>query len=58
MWALGEGNIGLDDLVLVRVENVSKGSWQPQFLVDTQRRNLVQMTPGLRPRSSFGGQYD
>jgi len=39
LWALGEGNLGLDDLVLVRVENVSKGSWQPQFLVDRQRRN-------------------
>ena len=57
MWVLGDGNLGLDDLVLVRVENVSKGSWQPQFLVDRQRRNLVQMTPA-RPRSSFGGQYD
>ncbi|KAF9785539.1 hypothetical protein BJ322DRAFT_837891 [Thelephora terrestris] len=33
MWSLGEGNIGLDDLLLVRVENVSRGSWQPQFLV-------------------------
>ena len=39
MWALGEGYLGLDDLVLVRVENVSKGSWQPQFLVDRRRRN-------------------
>jgi hypothetical protein len=33
MWSLGEGNIGLDDLLLVRVDNVSRGSWQPQFLV-------------------------
>ena len=32
-WVIGEGGIGLDDLLLVRVENVSKGSWQPQFLV-------------------------
>ena len=39
MWAIGEGNFDLDDLVLVRVDNVSKGSWQPQFLVHRQHRN-------------------
>jgi len=39
MWAIGEGNLDLCDLVLVRVENVSKGSWQPQFFVDRQRKN-------------------
>jgi hypothetical protein len=39
MWAITEGNLDLDDLVLVRVENVSKGSWQPQFLVCRQYGN-------------------
>ncbi|KAF9650499.1 hypothetical protein BDM02DRAFT_1381798 [Thelephora ganbajun] len=38
-WDIGEGGLGLDDLVLVRVENVSKGSWQPQFLMHRQHRS-------------------
>ena len=39
IWAIGEGNLDLGDLVLVRVENVSKGSWQPQFFVDRQHKH-------------------
>lgn len=39
MWAICEGNISLEDLVLVRVDNVSKGSWQPQLLVNRRHRN-------------------
>jgi hypothetical protein len=32
-WRVGQGFIQVDDLVLVRLVHVSKGSWQAEFRV-------------------------
>ena len=32
-WRLGTGHITIDQLTLVALEHVSKGSWQPHFYV-------------------------
>ena len=32
-WKIGEGFMHLDNMFLVRLESVSKGSWQPEIWV-------------------------
>jgi len=32
-WKVGEGIMHLDNMFLVRLESVSKGSWQPEIWV-------------------------
>jgi hypothetical protein len=32
-WRVGVGHIELKDLILDRIDQVSKGSWQPQIYV-------------------------
>jgi len=32
-WKIGEGFMHLDNMFLVRLENTSKGSWQPDVFV-------------------------
>lgn len=39
-WRIGEGFMHLDNMFLVRLERVSKGSWQPEIWV---------MDPSLDP---------
>ena len=33
-WRLGAGHITIDQITLVALEHVSKGSWQPHFYVN------------------------
>ena len=33
-WRLGPGHITIDQITLVALEHVSKGSWQPHFYVN------------------------
>jgi len=43
-WRIGEGFMPLDNIFLVRLESVSKGSWQPEiWVMDTP------LVPGPRP---------
>jgi len=37
-WKVGTQHIGVEDLILVSLHNVSKGSWQPHFRL---RRNVT-----------------
>lgn len=44
-WRVGPNSIGIDSLVLVGLENVSKGSWQPRIGFLSHREINSSSTP-------------
>jgi hypothetical protein len=50
-WRLGAGHITVDQITLVALEHVSKGSWQPHFYVN------VRSSPALYVPPSFHSIY-
>ena len=52
-WRIGEGFMHLDNMFLVRLDSVSRGSWQPEiWVMDPPLRDLPlipPLVPGSEP---------
>lgn len=54
-WAVGPGRLTLNDIALLELVKVSRGSWQAEFVVNTKVRfkNISSPTPLTSRRLDF-----